>query len=44
MSKSKLVVSKETFLEIILGLIKSGVIFEAEEVDEVIVIKFTGGY
>lgn len=44
MSKSKLVVSKETFLEMLQGLIKSGVTFEAQEVENVIEIKFTGGY
>jgi len=44
MSKSKLVVSKETFLVMLQGLIKTGVIFEAQEVEEVIEISFTGGY
>ena len=44
MTKNKLTVSKETFLEMLTGLIKSGVTFEAIEVDEVIEITFTGGY
>ena len=43
-TNQKLVVSKETFLEMLLGLIKTGVTFDAEEVENVIVIKFTGGF
>ncbi len=43
-TNQKLVVSKETFLEMLVGLIKSGVTFEAEEVENVIEIKFTRGY
>jgi len=40
-TKQKLTVSKETFFENLTKLIASGVTFEAEEVDEVIQIKFT---
>ncbi len=43
-AKQKLTVSKETFFANLLDLVKSGVTFEAEEVDEVIQINFTGGY
>ena len=43
-TNQKLVVSKETFLEMLLGLIKTGVTFDAIEVENVIEIKFTGGY
>ncbi len=40
----KLLVSKQTFEEMLLGLIKSGVTFEATEMDGKILIIFTGGY
>lgn len=41
----KLTVSKETFLNMLSGLIQSGVTFEAIELDnEMIEIKFTGGF
>ena len=43
-NKNTLVVSKETFVEILSDLIRSGVTFEAEEVEEVIKVTFTGGY
>ena len=43
-TNQKLVVSKETFLDMLLDLVKTGVTFEAREVDEVIEINFTGGY
>ena len=39
-----LTVSIETFNEMLLGLIKSGVTFEAEEREGKIIIDFTGGY
>ena len=39
-----LTVSPETFSTMLLGLIKSGVTFEANEVGGNIVVKFTGGY
>lgn len=37
-------VSRETFNEMLSGLIQSGVTFEANEVGDIIVITFTGGY
>jgi hypothetical protein len=37
-------VSISTFQEMLLGLIKSGVTFEAEEKDGEILITFLGGY
>jgi len=41
----KLTVSQETFAEMLLGLVKSGVTFEAEETEGgFIVVEFTGGY
>jgi len=41
----KLTVSKESFGEMLLGIIASGVLFESEENDDGnIVINFTGGY
>lgn len=40
----KLTVSQETFTEMLLGFIKSGVTFEATEVNGMIEIEFTGGY
>ena len=40
----KLTVTPETFTEMILGLIKSGVTFDAKEINGVIIIEFTGGY
>ena len=40
----KLTVSQETFNEMLLGLIKSGVTFEATEVNGMIEIEFLGGY
>ena len=43
-NKQSLTVSKDTFFEMLTKLIASGVTFEAEEVDEVIQINFTGGY
>lgn len=39
-----LFVSTETFNEMILGLIKSGVTFTSEEKNGGILITFTGGY
>jgi len=39
-----LTVSIETFNEMLLGLIKSGVTFDAEEREGKIIIDFTGGY
>lgn len=39
-----LTVSIETFNEMLLSLIKSGVTFDAIEKDDKIVITFTGGY
>lgn len=39
-----LFVSIETFQEMLLGLIKSGVTFESEERDGGILITFLGGY
>jgi len=39
-----LTVSPETFNEMLLGLIKSGVTFNAHEVKGFIIITFTGGY
>ena len=39
-----LLITKETFSTIILGLIQSGVTFEAEELQNGILITFTGGY
>ncbi len=40
----KLTVTPETFTEMILGLIKSGVTFDAKEINGVIIIEFSGGY
>ena len=40
----KLKVSQETFVEMLKGLIASGVTFEAEESEGSIVIDFKGGY
>ena len=40
----KLTVTKETFTEMLSGLVASGVTFEAEEKNNEIVITFTGGY
>ena len=40
----KLTVSKESFTEMLSGLIASGVTFEAHEEKGWIVIEFTGGY
>ena len=40
----KLTVSKDTFNEMLLGFIQSGVTFEALEKGEDIVITFLGGY
>jgi len=37
-------VSKAMFLEMLSGLIESGVTFEAKEINGLILIKFTGGY
>ena len=39
-----LIVSKTTFTDMLSGLIASGVTFKANEVDGLIVIRFTGGY
>ena len=39
-----LTVSIETFNEMLLGFIKSGVTFKAEEREGKIIIDFTGGY
>ena len=39
-----LFVSKETFNEMLLGFIQSGVTFDAEEKNGAIEITFTGGY
>ena len=39
-----LFVSNETFIEMLEGLIKSGVTFESEERNGGILITFTGGY
>jgi hypothetical protein len=40
-----LIVSKEVFTEMLLGIIKSGVTFEAREIDKYeIKITFTGGF
>lgn len=39
-----LTVSPETFTKMLSGLIASGVTFEAEEKQDLIVITFTGGY
>jgi len=39
-----LTVSVETFMTMLSGLIKSGVTFEAKEIDDKIFISFTGGY
>jgi hypothetical protein len=39
-----LFVSQESFTEMLLGLIKSGVTFEAEEQNGGILITFTGGH
>ena len=40
----KLTVTKETFTEMLSGLVASGVTFEAEEKNDEIVITFNGGY
>jgi hypothetical protein len=40
----RLIVTIEIFNEMIGGLIASGVTFKANEVDGLIVIRFTGGY
>lgn len=40
----KLVVSKETFTDMLSGLIASGVTFDAEEKNNMIVVTFTGGF
>jgi hypothetical protein len=40
----KLKISQETFIDMLLGLIKSGVNFEANEVNGIIEIEFNGGY
>lgn len=46
MIQRKLTISKESFFEMLSGLIKSGVTFEAEEIEgkDEIEITFTGGY
>lgn len=45
MSKSTLKVTPETFADMLMGLISSGVVFKSEEdKDGMIVITFTGGY
>lgn len=40
----QLIVSREAFTDMLLGIIKSGVSFESEEKDGLITINFTGGY
>ena len=40
----KLLVTPDTFTEMILGLIQSGVCFEAKEKDGMIIVEFNGGY
>lgn len=40
----KLIVTPETFTQMLSGLIQSGVTFEANETPQGIVITFTGGY
>lgn len=39
-----LVLTKESFLEMLQGMIKSGVTFHAVENGDTIIITFTGGY
>jgi len=43
MSQTTLTVSKETFTDMVSGLIISGVTFKAIEIDDNIKIEFTGG-
>lgn len=44
MPKNKLTITQESFVTMLPKLIESGVTFDANEIDGMIVVVFTGGY